>query len=406
MFSSWKYHLFDTQTCRTTKPMIPLFKAHCLAPGARLTEVLASGMLGEGPVCAEFELALQQEFGHKHLLVLNSCTSALILALRLSGVGSGDGVLTSPFTMAATTSAIVAVGARPVWTDVSPDTFCMAPSDDVLHLARLPKAAIVTCVGGLVPEAFEHILDLGIPVILDCAHALATFYRGVHISHWGDYACFSFQAIKHLTTGDGGAVAINARRRPTCAEQQRDADHDYSRAVRLRWFGLRRETSRGGRVDVQATQDITEFGYKFHMNDVAAAIGLECLPRAREAVRASRDTANFYLSRLSGLSGIELLTVPAYCAPSWWVFGLRATNAAGLIAHLSSKGVQASKLWRRNDSYSAVHSANTTQLPGADRVASEAVFIPSGWWLTEVQRCQVIDIITEFSLTAMATKEI
>lgn len=377
--------------------MIPLFKAHPLTPGGRLTQVLASGVLGEGPVTAEFQQALARRFGHNHLVTLNSCTSALTLALRLSGVSAGDEVLTSPFTMVATTSAILGLGAVPVWSDVSPHTFCMLAPDLVLKRTPRTRAVLVTCVAGLVPEGLEEILDLGMPTILDCAQAFSTTYWGRHISHWGDYACFSFQATKHLTTGDGGALAINPGPSPENAFARRDPHLELERATRLRWFGLARDSDPRQRLDLQVTGDIHEFGYKFHMNDIAAAIGMECLAKAEVAVQASTESARFYLSQLDRLPGIDVPLVPAGCCPAWWIFGLRSRVAVDLIDHLRHHGVQASRLWRRNDTYTLLHGSRGCALPGANTVEREALFIPNGWWVSREDQERIVDLISSFA---------
>ncbi len=240
--------------------MIPLFKvAMSHTSKESVAKVLASGMIGEGPVTQQFQRSLAELFHHEHVIPLSSCTAALSLALRLAGVGPGDEVITSPFTMVATSAAIKQAGATIRWCDVDRETLC-ADLDDIKEVFEpgLTRAILITCVGGLVPRGLEELAGLEIPVILDCAHALTTTYRDKHISHWGDYCCFSFQSIKPLTTGDGGALTV------------RDSG-SADRAEKLKWFGISRNALPGvSRLRHQMTADIEEWGYKYHMNDIAA----------------------------------------------------------------------------------------------------------------------------------------
>jgi dTDP-4-amino-4,6-dideoxygalactose transaminase len=350
-----------------------------------VAKVLASGMVGEGPEVVRFQQALATLFEHQHVIPLSSCTASLALALQLAGVGHGDEVVSSPFTMVATSSAIKQAGATIRWCDVELSTLC-ADINDIRKVLRpgITKAIVVTCVGGLVPHQLEELASFEIPVILDCAHAPTTTYRDEHISHWADYCCFSFQAIKPLTTGDGGALTT------------RDS-LDWERAERLKWFGFSRTVPEGmTRLEHQMTADIPERGFKYHLNDIAAAIGLSNIGMAQRNIQKAQSNSLEYLRALEGIEGVRTLSLPATCNPSWWLFALLVRDRDRLIGHLAEQGIMASPMWARNDEYTAFREPGARKLPNLDEVMDEVVFIPNGWWLTKDERLKIITTIKDF----------
>lgn len=343
--------------------MIPLFKV-AMSPEApaHVAEVLQSGYIGQGEQGEAFEHALQGLLGTPEPpLTVNSCTSAIDLALHLIGVGPGDAVITTPVTCTATNSPIVNRGAVPVWADVDPHTGLIDPADVARKITPRTKAIMAVDWGGVTCD-YAVLKDFGIPVIQDAAHSLTA---GIG----GDYVCWSFQAIKHLTTGDGGAL--------WCPQDQ------LERARLLRWYGLDRRS----KADFRCEQDITEVGYKFHMNDIAAAIGLANIGQVPEQIAATRFNAAEYNHRLPGLPGIEL---PRWDERSpYWLYTLLVEDRAGFIAYLADHGIASSPVHARNDKHSGFSYPNGP-LPGVDHFASRNVAIPVGWWLTSEERQQII----------------
>lgn len=346
--------------------MIPLFKVF-MAPEApaHVAEVLQSGYIGQGEQVERFEAALQELLGTPEPpLTLNSCTSALDLALRLIGVGPGDEVVTTPVTCTATNSPIVTRGAIPVWADVEPLTGLIDPADAARKITPRTKAIIAVDWGGALCN-YSALRSFGLPVIQDAAHS-PTAGLG------GDYVCWSFQAIKHLTTGDGGAL--------WCPSEQ------LERARLLRWYGLDRRS----KADFRCEQNIQEVGYKYHMNDIAAAIGLANIGNVRRVVQAHRDNARRYHNELVGMQGVVL---PQWDAQSaWWLYTLLIEDRTSFIAHLADHGIAASPVHARNDTHHAFHYPNGP-LPGVDHFASRNVAIPVGWWLSADDRKRVIEAV-------------
>ena len=196
--------------------MIPLFKVH-LPPKEELIpaleQVLYSGYITQGPRVDEFESKLSKHFGNPYVLTVNSGTSAIQLALRLSNV-RGKSVITTPMTCSATILPILAEGATPVWADVGPDSGNIDP-DDVERKIDCDTAAILIVHWGGQPCDMAKLSRLarhhGIPLIVDAAHALGASWNGEPVGSTesgADFTCFSLQAIKHITTGDGGILTV------------------------------------------------------------------------------------------------------------------------------------------------------------------------------------------------------
>lgn len=360
--------------------MIPLFKVAMSAEaGDRVTEVLGSGYVGEGPRVAEFEQALAERIGNPRVATVNSATSGLQLALRLvAGEPAGAGreqaeVLTTPLTCTATNWPILANGLRIRWADVDPATLNVDLDDLEGKITPLTRAIVVVHWGGY-PVDLDRLRDIvgraeqryrfRLPVIEDCAHAWGATYRDRHLGNHGNLAVFSFQAIKHLTCGDGGLLVLP------------DAEL-HRRARLLRWYGIDRTTSERTRL----ADDIPEFGYKFHMNDISAAIGLANLSLAGEVLRKHRENAAYYDAELSDVPGLELTERSPDRQSACWIYTIKVDNRDAFAKKMEAAGIMVSQVHERNDRYSCVQ-AYRAELPGLESVADRMISIPVGWWLS------------------------
>lgn len=322
-------------------------------------DVLDSGYIGQGPKVDAFETALQQAWNLRDRPVTtNSCTSALDLALELVGVGPGDKVLTTPQTCTATNSPIVKRGATPVWVDI--DTAgLMSPASLASRYREHPEAKAVMVVDWAgTPADYKGIRKAapGLPVIEDAAHRLGG-------DVFGDYVAWSFQAIKFLTTGDGGALLTPASQ--------------YDRAKLLRWYGLDRESS----ASFRCAQNIQEVGFKYHMNDIAASIGLANLSQAQQNLRIQHDNARYLSERL----GVKFRDDSHY-----WFFPLTVDLRDRFIKYMADTGIETSQVHARNDKHAGFNFPSGP-LPGTDWFDSHQVAIPCGWWLTR----QELDAVAE-----------
>lgn len=361
----------------------PLFKVHVDTPRAlRLLEgVLNSGYINEGTQVTQLTEALQGRWGTENLSLTNSCTSALVLALRLAGVGPGDEVITTPMTCVATSAAISALGAVPLWADVDPESGMISARDVVgLMGTHHVKAVVAVAWAGTPPDldGLDFVRRTGTKLVLDAAHAFDALYRHVPVHEWADYTCYSFQAIKHFTCGDGGALV--------CADRD-----DHLRAKALKWFGIDRDKAKDAAGDWRCRQwdvDIPEIGYKSNMNNVAAAIGLSQLPHIDRIVLAHRRNAALYDTHLNGCEWLRPAARPNDGVSSSWVYTVRLdpsrcpVSRDEAIACLNAQGIMAGVVHVPNDTYSCYRTPWVPRaLPGLKAFSENQLSLPCGWWL-------------------------
>ncbi len=365
--------------------LIPLFKVfmspRAIAP---VGKTLLSGYIGQGPKVNEFESKLASFLGNPLLLTVNSGTAALHLALRLANVGPGDEVISTPMTCTASNWPILANGASIVWADIDPLTGNIDPTSIAKRITKKTKAILVVDWGGYPCDiaAIKKVAK-GIPVIEDAAHAFGTLCKGKLVGNAADFTCFSFQAIKHLTTGDGGLLAVKKK-------------SDYDRGKLLRWYGIDRERrTQHERIEI----DIQEWGYKFHMNDINATIGLANFKSIPSILKKHRDNAAFYKKALSHLVNVQLLTEKKDYLSSYWLFTIRVKHVDTFITYMNKRNIMVSQVHRRNDTHPTVK-AFRTKLPGVDEFTSEMVCIPVGWWISKKERVYIAQCILNYDKIA------
>ena len=274
-----------------------------------VTETLRSGFVSEGCRVKEFEAAMANELGLRNGVAVNSGTAALHLGLAVAGVGPGDEVLLPAQTFVASGLSILMQGAKPVFVDIDYKTGNIDPNELMGRATERTRAVMPVHWAGL-PCEMEAILqtarEQGWTVIEDAAHALGAEYRARPVGTLSPFTAFSFQAIKHLTTGDGGMLC--------CSQHE-----DYRRARAQRWFGIDRERSKPS-VLGERQFDIEEVGFKYHMNDIAASIGLGNLKGFCGRLEQRRRLNRVYRDRLNGTAGVQLLESPDDRKSACWLF--------------------------------------------------------------------------------------
>lgn len=375
---------------------IPLFKV-VMHPSAAFAaaQVINSGYIGQGPKVDEFESKLGDFLGNRILVTTNSGTSALHLALLLltkpeenfPGLQPGDEVLSAPLTCTASNFPSIISGYRIKWVDSDPSTLNMSLEDLEQKFSATAKVAIIPLWGGM-PLVFEHLKEvlnraeqrLGFrpKVIIDAAHGFGSTYMGEHISNFGHMAMYSFQAIKHLTSVDGGALVMPPKY--------------LERARLLRWYGISRSVE--GRKDFRCEQDINEVGTKWHMNDVNAAVGITNLEHIQPILEAHRSNAHYYNSQLANVNGVQLLTPTQDSNSSYWIYTMLVDRRDDFMKMMNSKGIVTSKVHERNDKHSALAQFKTP-LPMTDSVNDRMVCIPVGSWVSSEDRSYIVKSIKE-----------
>lgn len=364
--------------------MISLFRVHM--PGSVLEPLKAtlfSGYIGQGPKVDEFERALAPWVGSPNGLLVNTCTSAIRLALRLAGVGPGTEVITTPQTCTASNTPILEQYADISWADIDPWTGNIDPLDVERKITGRTKAIIAVHWGGY-PCQLDELIAIsrkyGVALIEDAAHAFGATYRGRKIGSYGSYTTFSFQAIKHLTTIEGGLLVC-------------PSVDDYRRGRLLRWYGIDRDTPR---ADLRCDENVVEAGYKYNFNDVGAAIGLEQLKYIGGILERHRANAKFYRERLTGLKRVKLLNYQADRESAYWLFTIRVDDRKGFQEYMKTQGIMVSQVHVRNDIHTAFK-AFRRNLPGVDEFTREQVSIPVGWWVSDEDREKIALAVEEWS---------
>ncbi|MGL5489747.1 DegT/DnrJ/EryC1/StrS family aminotransferase [Aeromonas veronii] len=358
--------------------MIPLVKVglperDVLMPA--LENILYSGVIAEGQEVYDFESKFLTAFDIAHGIAMSSGTAALHASLVLSGVLSGDEVITTSMTAEPTNLSILQAGAIPVFADVDQNSGNICPESILEKITPKTKAILVVHYAGY-PARMNEIMDVasryGLKVIEDCAHAMGATYEGRAIGTLGDFAIFSFQAIKHMTTIDGGFLVFKD-------------NSVLERAKKFRWFGMLKGADR-------TSLDISEMGYKYNMHNVAAVIGSLQLDCIEERLRKHKSNAEFFNRAFENLSHVKPATFESSAKPTYWLYTLLAGDSNAIAVNLSKIGVQASKLHRPNHLHS-IFGNTTLNLPNLDIFYKKLVHIPVGWWVTEEQREMIANVV-------------
>lgn len=345
---------------------------------ARVSEVLRSGFLNEGQSVREFEAALREWTGAPEVLAVNSCTSALTLCLLHLGVGRGDEVIVPPQTFIASGLVVLHAGATPVFADIDPETANISPASVRAKITPRTKAIIAVHWGGAPcdMDALNAISDeTGVPLIEDAAHAFGARYKGKPIGAVSRFTCFSFQAIKGLTTGDGGAIAC------------RDGA-DVKSLQKLRWFGIDKTVTNVSAIGERIT-NVDVAGFKNNMNNISAAIGLGNLPSYRARLARRAEIAARYREAFRGINGVRLLRLEEGAESSWWLFTLRVDRREDFARAITSRDVPVTVVDRRIDRHS-VFGGERADLTGAALLDAEQIAVPLHEGLSEEDVAHVI----------------
>ncbi len=360
---------------------IVLFRPHISERAREMVHAqLGTRWVGQGPSVDRFEEQFAQRFcAGRSAAAVGSGTDALHLAYLLAGVGPGDEVVTPLFTCTATNIPLLYIGAKPVFADIQAGTMNI----DVDHVRRLvskrTKAIVCVHYGGL-PCDMDELLAIGdqygIPVIEDAAHAVGASYRGRSIGAISPFTMFSFQAIKHITTGDGGMLVLEDS---TLLPKLR----------RLRWFGIDREGKQRGIWD----NDICDIGFKYQMTDIAAALGLAALEEWDEVFRHRRKLFEIYEGELSDVPGLEFvgggLTDRVHAA---WLCTVFAERRVDLQVKLREHHIESNQVHYRNDRYS-IFKEFRASFPNMDAVEDKYLVLPLHTHMTMEDAQRVVKVI-------------
>jgi dTDP-4-amino-4,6-dideoxygalactose transaminase len=343
--------------------------------GDAILPVLHSGKISQYQKVDDFEHMLGQYLNNKHVLTVNSGTSAITLALQILNLPPNSYIASTCMTCLATNTPIVTSGYHIKWIDTNPNT-CMMDLDD---LEQKLDASIQVCVlvhwGGM-PIDLDRVTQIKINykkrygkdlyVIEDCAHAFGSEYKGKKIGSHGNICCFSFNAIKNLTgMGDGGCITLPNK-------------EFYDQVLLLRWFGIDRinRTGKCGK-DFRIENDVPRCGYKMHIGDPIAAACICNFPGAVRNISHTRKLAELYKTELS-----DVMIYPCNGSnPNWWLFTILVPNKKEIVDAAKKVGIMISQVHGRNDVHSCMDRYKDNNLPGTDIIEQKMVCIPCGYWI-------------------------
>jgi perosamine synthetase len=339
-----------------------------------VVDVLRSRFIGQGPKVDQFEKEFKKFFRQKNCVSVNSGTAALETAYDLIGLKEGDEVISTPLTCTATNLPLIRRGVKIVWADILESTLCIDPDDAISKIKEGKTKAIVQVhLGGIKAELnANRIYDLCVPIVSDACQALGIFN--------GDYTCCSFQAIKQITTIDGGMLV--------CPDEK--TAHD---AKLLRWFGIDREKKIANNWQAyrerKMTFDIELPGTKRHMNDVAAAMGIVGLKHYYQIIDYNRYLFNIYQYRLKNIDGIKIIDGDMN---THWLFTVLVERRDDFAKMLFEADVDTNVVQVRNDIYK-IFGGERADLPVMNKVEEKYCSLPIGMHVTEDNVNYICDMI-------------
>jgi len=303
-----------------------------------IKERLSTRWIGEGPMVKLFEKTFSKIFlQRKKCIAVGSGTDALHLAYILAGVKKNDEVITSVFTCTATNIPLLYIGAKIKFADIDPNTMNICPNSIEKLITKKTKAISIVHYGGVSCD-MEKINKIAkkykIKVIEDAAQALGGKYKDKKIGNISDFTVFSFQAIKHITTGDGGILAIKDQKL-------------IKKAKRLRWFGIDREKKQKGIWE----NDIKEIGFKYQMTDLGATIGYHSLLEFKKIINHRKKIYRIYYNTLKKNKKIQCMTSKNIDEDAAWLFTIALEKKDFLQKQLRKLNIETNQVHFRNDRY-------------------------------------------------------
>lgn len=385
---------------------IPLFKVYMSEHAApEVTKVLNSGYIGQGPKVEEFEKNLKNYFDNDRIVTLNAGTSGLHLALHLlkkpsekildgnsswfntswPGLQDGDEVLATPLTCTASNWPILANGLKIKWVDIDEKTLNMDLDDLERKITPKTKAIIAVHWGGYpldldrlkeIQEKSQRLYGFKPAIIEDGAHSFGSEYKGKKLGNHGNIVMYSLQAIKHITSIDGGLLIL----------PHQDL---YNRSKLIRWYGIDRDSNR---KDFRCEANIDEWGFKFHMNDVCATVGIENLKDADKIIGRHQDNAKYYDEQLKNVKGVTLLERNPNHKSAFWIYSMLVEDRDGFYKWMKECKISVSQVHERNDKHTCVKDY-VSNLPTLEKTIGKVVSIPVGWWVTDEEREYIVECI-------------
>jgi len=369
--------------------MIPIAKPYLGEEEAQAAyDIILSGWVTQGPKVQEFEEMFAQYTGSKYAVAVSSCTTALHLALIVSGIGEGDEVICPSMSFIATANSIRYTGAIPVFAEVDTD-YNLDAADVEKRITKKTKAILLVHQMGMPADirAFQALCNrYSLKLIEDAACAAGSSYHGQKIGSHSDLVCFSFHPRKVITTGDGGMITTSN-------------EAFYKRLKLLRQHGMSindRERHLSSRV---IFEEYNELGYNYRMTDIQAAVGIKQLQKLDWLIEERRIIAQQYLSAFKGIKAFRLpYEKPGYYTNfqsfSIYLMAPSPISRNDLMQKLLDQGISTRRgimLTHKEKAY--INLDYNSQLPVSEDLNKNSVLLPLYVPMTSETVAQVIQAV-------------
>ncbi len=364
-----------------------------------LKELFATAWLGPGPQTVAFEEAFAEFVDAPYAVAVNSCTAALHLACEAQGLQPGDEVLVPSLTFVSSAHAAAYCGARVVFVDVDPETGNLDPDDLRSRITPRCKGIIPIHYGGHpcdMQALWEIAEEHGLWIIEDAAHACGALYRGRRVGGLDPSlaTCFSFNAVKNLNTGDGGMITTHSAEMADRLRKMRWLGIEKSTYERSAGSSRRNPAARAGRY--QWYYEVEELGFKYHMNDINATLGLVQLAKLEARQQRRQQMAERYRRALAPLDWLELPQEMEYAQSAWHLYAIRTAHREELKAALGEEGIASSVHYLPLHLQPFYQEAGQPRLPVVEDLWQRLLSIPFHPDLTDEEVGRVIEAVRRF----------
>ena len=347
------------------KGNVPIFYPHIPKNSLKsMKKVLSGRWIGQGPLVDNFEKEFKKKFTNNlPCVAVGSGTDALHLAYLLAGIKKGDEVICPVFTCTATNIPLLYIQAKIKFADIDPNTLNISIKHVKKLITKKTKAIVFVNYGGL-PCNLKELNIIAkknnIKLIQDAAQSLGSTYNNKPITNYSDFTIFSFQAIKHISSEDGGLICFKDKTLE-------------KKAYRMRWFGIDRLKKQGGTWE----NDIREIGFKYQMTDLGACLLLESLKEFKKISSHRKKIFNIYLKKFQKNKFIKIINETGKFTHSTWLFTIITDKKDYLQKKLRLAKIESNQVHFRNDRYSIFKNfVKNKRFPNMDFVEKKYLVLP------------------------------
>lgn len=377
----------DFPLLESKKKSYPLFYPYISKKSLKsITGVLKTRWIGQGPLVDLFEEKFKEKFAKSNeCIAVGSGTDALHLAYILSNIKKGDEIIVPLFTCTATNIPLLYIGAKIKFADIDPETMNISINHVKKLITKKTKAIVFVNYGGIPCDLYElqklkkkHNLTL----IQDAAQSLGSKFNNKDITEYADFSIFSFQAIKHISSGDGGILTFKDKKL-------------LDKSRRLRWFGIDRIKKQGGTWE----NDITEVGYKYQMTDIGARMLLDSMQDFTKILSHRKKIFDIYKKKLTKNNKIKFLDATnKRLSNSFWLCTIIVSEKRiELQNYLRQLKIETNQVHFRNDRYSIFKKfIKKGTYPNMDKYEKNYLVIPLNLKITTKDAAYIANKINDF----------